>query len=251
MNSRQIRTALNKEAPTLLTFVGLTGVITTAVLAVNDTLKAKDTYDTWLFDQNKEMNPTTVADKVRLVWKDYLPTALSATITCGAILAVNGIHMERNAAMGVAYTMALEGLREYQSQVMTQLSAKKHERIMEGIAEERIRQNPPSESMVVIAGGETLFYDSYSGRYFLQTMQGVKKAVNDFNYDLMTDMFKPVNEFYDLVGLPGIEAGEHMGWGIEQKLDVTFYAKIVSATGNRWDEHPCIVLDYLLFPKHL
>jgi hypothetical protein len=77
-------------------------------------------------------------------------------------------------------------------------------------------------------------------------METVRQCQNDFNYDMLHEMYKPINEFYEALGLERIETGKDMGWNVDDGyLDIRFTAKI--ATNNE----PCIVMEYSVYPKYL
>jgi hypothetical protein len=102
-----------------------------------------------------------------------------------------------------------------------------------------------NKEVIVTGKGETLFYDSLSGRYFKNDMENIRKAQNDFNSELLTEMYKPLNEFYHYISLQDTELGKNLGWDTDGLLDIHFSAKIAS------NGVPCIVLEYRLQPKKI
>jgi len=258
MNPRihRLREGVVREAPTILTVFGVTGLVTTTIFTIRGTIEAvailakeREAAEE-LFDGG--VRELEFKEKMGITWKCYIPTAICGTFTAACILGANSINLKRNAALAGVYAVAVEGLREYQGKVIETLGKKKHDKILEGISEDRIGENPPEDRLIVVDGGGVLFYDSFSGRYFEATMERVKRAINDFNYELLDEMWKEVNEFYDFIGLEHIEAGRRVGWRIEEgKLEVRFDAKIVNAPDSRWHDEPCIVMSYPAEPRFL
>jgi len=240
-----LREGVVREAPTILTVFGVTGLVTTTIFAIRGTVEAVTILD-------PEKDAPEFKEQVRLTWRCYIPTAICGTLTAACIFGANSINLKRNAALAGVYAVAVEGLREYQGKVIESIGRKKHDKIMEAISEDRIRENPPEDQLIIVGGGDVLFYDSFSGRYFESTMEKVKRAINDFNYELLDEMWKEVNEFYDFIGLDHIEAGRQVGWRIEEgKLELRFDAKIVNAPDSKWHDEPCIVVSYPVEPRFL
>ena len=63
--------------------------------------------------------------------------------------------------------------------------------------------------------------------------------------ELMTDMFKSSNDWFDMLDLPHIDMGDAQGWEIDTGLlDVQFSTKLAD------NNEPCIVLLYSARPKY-
>ena len=93
--------------------------------------------------------------------------------------------------------------------------------------------------------GNTLCYDTISGRYFTSDIEKINKIVNDINRDLRDKMYIPLNEFYYRLGLDGIKAGDLLGWNIEKGyLEVKFTSQLAE------DGTPALVIDYIVAPKY-
>lgn len=241
-----VKTSLAHEAPNILTGLGVTGLITTTVLAVKATPKAMEILELNAYARKIEIHQMELVEVIKLAWKPYLPTAIVGGLTIACILSANSINLKRNAALAGLYTIATESLREYQAKVVEMVGDKKEQRIRDDIAQDRLEADPIGEKNVIFAGGEALFYDSLSGRYFQSSMETVRRAQNDFNYELMQEMYKPLNEFYDFIGLEGTELGRNMGWNVDNgQLDIKFSAKLAK------NDEPCVVLDYHVEPRFL
>lgn len=241
----KIKEGVGREAPTLLTIFGVTGLISTSVLVAKGTTEAVE-----ILDLKKDW--PDLKERVRLVWRCYIPAGVSGILTIACILGANSINLKRNAALAGMYTVAVEGLKEYQAKVIETVGRKKHEKILEDISKDRIHNNPPKDNLIVLGGGDVLFYDSFSGRYFESTMEKVRRAMNAFNFELFDEMYKSINEFYDMLGLDEVDAGNAVGWHIERgKLEVIFHAKIVNAPESKWHDEPCIVLTYNPDPRYV
>lgn len=260
--------AIMRESPSILTGIGVTGVFSTTILAIKATPAAEsllyeervDRYEDYMerkkadpdyLDPDFDGDPTrwhiSPLDCVKLTWQCYIPTVISGAITIACIIGANKINLQRNAALMSLYSVTQEALREYQEKVIEVIGKNKEEKVQEELAQDKLEKNPIEEGNIILTHtGEHLFYDEFSGRYFKSDIETVRRCMNDFNWDLLTDMYKPINEFYDYLGIDPIEGGRRIGWDVESgKIEIKFTAKIAT------NGEPCIVLGYSTYPKPL
>jgi hypothetical protein len=235
---------IDANSPAILTGLGVAGVISTVALAIKGTSSAVFVINEEETVRHEEL---TQREKLELVWKFYIPTAASSVLTIAAIIGSNHISTRRNAALLSLYSMADIALKEYQDKVAETIGQKKEEKIRDEIAKDKLDNNPLDGREVIITGkGNCLFYDTLSGRYFRSDLETVRRIQNDFNELLFNDMFLPLNDLYDMLGLEDTEMGRSAGWDVQNgKLEIRFSAKIAT------DGEPCIVLSYSVEPKYL
>lgn len=246
----QLKLGIKRESPTILTGFGVIGVPITVWMAIKDTISAIheleenskwpteiSILDLRLHYTNKEI--------LKLVWPCYIPTAISATLTIAAIIGSNRISVSRQASMATLLTMSQDALFQYREKVVDVLGKRKEEKIRDDISQDKLDANPVTE--VLLTGkGENPFYEPMSGRYFESDYESVRSVVNDFNDELFKDMFKTLNDFYDMLGLEGTELGRNIGWDVnEGKMTVHYATKLTP------DNRPCVVLEHLIPPKSL
>lgn len=251
LGARRAGAGIQRESPMILTVLGVSGLFSTTIMAVKATPKAVQII--WneendrLVEGDRFAEPLSFIDKVKLVWPCYIPTGISLLATTACIIGVNSIHVRRNAALVTLYSLSEASLKEYQRKVVELVGSNKNKKVLEEIAQDKLDNDPVEGKEVIMVGkGDVLFYDSFSARYFRSDMETVRQCQNDFNYDMLHEMYKPINEFYDALGLERIETGKDMGWNVDDGyLDIRFTAKI--ATNNE----PCIVMEYSVYPKYL
>lgn len=234
---------LNAKAnsATILTVIGVTGVITTTVMAVKATPKAI----ILLEEAEKEKGePLDIKETVAVTWRLYAPSVVVGAGTIGCIVGANSISTRRNAALASMYGIAETTLKEYQNKIVETIGEKKAKDIEEKIAQDRLDNNPLSSSQVIVTGGgETLCFDTLSGRYFKSSIEKIRKVENDMNQRLISEMWLSLNELYDKLGMSGISLGDEVGWNVDGFLDFHFTAKIAD------DGQPCIVVDHWRLPS--
>lgn len=225
-----------ENSPAILTAIGVTGTLTTAYLAAKGALKAAEAIkeaeeaktEEFLGETPEGRNgvtpePLTTQEKFEAAWPHMVPAAMSAAMTVAAIICSNRISDRRTAALASAYSVVKESYTEYQAKTAEKVGSKKAQEIKDEVAEEMVRRHPIRTTEVIMTGGgETLFYDRWSGRYFYSDIESIRKAVNDFNQQLIHETFLSINEFWDKIGLDTTTGGSYLGWNTDNMLDVEF-----------------------------
>ena len=253
---------ISKNSPTILTAMGVAGLISTVVLAIKATPKAEEILyheadfrmDGWerQTGEHRDSYPITPiispVETVELVWKEYIPTAIMGSITIACMISANHISLRRNAALVSLLSIAETTLKEYQNKVKEQIGEKKEEKIQSEIAQDHIDAHPVQEKSVILTGnGSYLCYDTFSGRYFRSDIEALRKAENTFNQRLIRNDWLCINEFYYDIGLESIDLGDEMGWIAERSLlELKFNTKMAKDTNE-----PCLVVDYFVSPHHI
>ena len=175
---------------------------------------------------------------VKRVAPCYIPTALSVAATITAIVGSHVAASNRIAVMSSAYTMAQEAAHMYRDKVREIVGERKAAEIDKAVADEKVKELEPSKQPLVIGNGDILCMDALSGQPFYSTMEKIRKAMNDTNYELMSSMFVTLNEFYERVGIKPNKMGEYMGWNTDHMIDLIFSSTITE------DGRPCLVMSF-------
>lgn len=234
---------LSEHSPEILTGIGITGLLSTTVLAVKATPKALQLID----EKKEEMNTDelTNTEVVKTCWKCYIPAAVTASVSVACLIGANSVNSKRNAVLATAYKLSESAFSEYKEKVIETIGEKKEEEVRDKIAKGRIEKNPVKSNEVIITGkGDVLCYDIVSGRYFKSDVDKIRKAENTLNKKLMNDMYCSLNEFYDLIGLPFTQMGFELGWNVNDSL-----VEIEFSTQLSEDDTPCVVIQYSVLPK--
>lgn len=249
--SSMTKVILEKNSPTLLTAVGTIGVVTTTVVACKNTPKAVA-----LIDERKEIYKQVddelklgVSDYIYVVGKCYAFPIVLGTMSIACFWLANKVNIKKQAALAAAYQISADNLKEYKDKVAKTIGDKKTEEIESKIAKERIANNPPSQNQIIFTGsGDTLCYDSLSGRYFKSSAEKIRQEVNKLNADLINDHFVSLNDFYYAVGLESIALGDKLGWtyaGMNDLIYISFDSELTP------DNEPCLVLMYDIEPSDM
>ena len=211
-----------ENGATILTGVGVVGVVSTAVLAATSTPKAlrlleekervvKETYGEEL----------TNFEKVIAVTPAYIPAVLSGLATASCILGANHINKKQQASLMSAYTYLATAFGQYRRKVKEVFGE-------EGDA--KVCRELEKESDLYLKYGslhETrLFYDELSKRYFEMSMYEMKEA--EYNMNRMFNFLGALklNEVYEFFNLGPTEYGETVGWAALRDWEVIGYSWI-------------------------
>ena len=125
---KSVNRSLRKRSPEILIAVGIIGMIGSTVMAVKATPKAIEVIEnnTKLDENGNKQEPTNI-EKVKLCWKLYLPTVVSASVSIACIVGSNSVNAKRNAALATAYTLSETALRDYTEKVVETIGEKKEQ----------------------------------------------------------------------------------------------------------------------------
>jgi len=234
------------NSPVLLTAIGVAGVIGTAILTHRAALKTHrvllEVEDNQL--ANKEpFTPLTPKEKVKATWTHYIPPVVSGTATITAIVLANHISTKRAAALAVACTISEKAYTEYRDKVVERFGEKEENQIRNGIAQDRIDKAPPTEgNVLMVSGGDHLFMEMYTGRYFRSDIETIRRAENQLNHKLNTNGYATVSDFYDMIGLAHTAISDEIGWNSDKLMAVDYQA-ILSEDGQ-----PCVAINFVTGP---
>jgi hypothetical protein len=186
-------------------------------MAGKATLQAKDILD------EKKIDPQHTVEVVRTVLPIYIPTIFMGGVTIGSQLTALNVSNRRQAAMALALAVSDTTLREFQDKATELYGERKAGKIKEEVIADRLAKNPPIDGMVLDTGkGKSLFYDNYTGRYFMSDIDIVRRVELDLNQDLLQGYFISLNDLYERLNVPIITAGDEIGWDIqyEGKIDL-------------------------------
>lgn len=250
--TRGVQTKLSRHSPEILMGIGITGMITTTVLAVKATPKAVQ-----LIEYRKEeldVEKLTPVDTVKTTWKCYIPAAVTCATSIVCLIGSNSVNSKRNAALATAYKLSETAFGEYRSKVIETIGEKKERVVRDKVSEEQVKNNPVSKTDVIVTGkGQTLFFEPLSSRYFYSDLEKIKRAENNLNKQIITDPFDQgvtVNDFYAEIGIPGTSTGDGLGWNLRIGLIDIYPSAQMAEDGSEHEGEPCIVLNYSNPPKY-
>ena len=178
-----VRSTMDKHSPEILTGIGISGMITTTVLAVKATPKAleliveaKYKKEEETVEHNCKVNKVSECmssdlkplEVVKAAWKPYVPAAITGSLSVACLVGASRVNFKRNAALATAYTLSEKVLKDYKDSVVETIGEKKEEKIKEKVTQKKVDKQPASKSEVVMVNsdGNVLFLEHVSHSYF-------------------------------------------------------------------------------------
>jgi len=230
--------AIRANMPSILTAVGATGTVITAYLTGKASWKAAE-----VLREHEKLNPIKddgglhLKERLPVVWRLYVPAAISGTATIGCIVCATGIGLRRTAAVTAAYSISERAFSEYREKVAEKFGKGKEQTVRDEIAQDRVMRNRGSD-VFAVGGSQVLCYEMYTDRYFLCDMETLRRAMNDINAKLNSSNYAYLNDFYYLIGLDNTSQGFFIGWDVDKQMDLQF-SSVLDRKGR-----PCLAFDY-------
>lgn len=208
---------LRRSSPIILSCLSVAGVVSTSVMAVKATPKALQL----IRDKKQELqiDKLTSTELLQVTWKCYIPSVLVglSTITCIAGIGILSKHNQ--ASLTSAYAMLNEAYKQYRSAAKTVYGDDADEKIQAEIAKDANISDAAWGLQTYNMDMDTesehiLCYDLISQRYFNTTMAAVINAQYHINRNLQLRGYCTLNEYYEFLGLDGVNNGDEMGWSL-------------------------------------
>lgn len=210
---RSTETVLKQHAPAIFTGLGITAMISSAVLTGVATPKALKAVEEKKIEEDVDI--LTPIETVKTVWKFYIPPVTAAAAGIGMLMFANNEQTRRSAALATAYAISESKLVEYSEKVKETIGEKKEKEVREAILDDQIKRTPVVESEIVNTGkGDFLCMDAFSGRMFRSSHDALTIVQYELNKRLDDRDYISLNEFYELVGLSGTDGGDRLGWRV-------------------------------------
>lgn len=201
---------LKKNSSTILTVVGATGVVVTAVLSVKATPKALLLLEEAKKEKGEDL---TKIEIVKAAWKPYIPAVLVGTSTIACIFGANILNTKNQASLMSAYALLDSSYKEYRDKVTEIYGEDANTKVIGKIADSRFDEKVRTDD------NKLIFFDYQSMQFFESTMDHVMQAECAFLDLLHNRGFACMNEYYALLGIPGIPEGNQLGWFDGEDID--------------------------------
>ena len=237
---------LSKHSPAMLSVIGGVGVVATAVLASQETLRVKevvephvenlDLISATLEDESKQYSDQDALHDRTVIYarlgrdllKLYAPALIVGVLTVASIAASHRISAKRIAGLTAAYGALDQSYRRYRGRVeqalgeegMKELDTKIREQAKKDIAERRKPDADISEigdSIFDLAGASqyAVLYDENAATWNKNRnlSTSILRAQESYANDLLNCRgYVMLNEVYAGLGLPQTSAGAVVGW---------------------------------------
>lgn len=226
---------VKKNSSTILTIIGVVGVVSSIIFAVHDTPKALKLVD----EEKKEKGEAlTKFEIAKAAAPAYIPTAISGVTTIVCICGIGALSRKQQASILSAYAFLSNSYNKYRKKI-SELYGKE---IDKKVYQESIKEVYCNKDISIepYCGMEdeineedpVLFYDELSQRHFERPISAVIMAEYQLNREFSVRHYVSLNMFYEFLGLPPTDFGDTVGWGSAGYGWIDFYhEKIELETG--------------------
>lgn len=235
--TRSLGKGLKEHSPEILIGIGIIGMIGAAVMAVRATPKALNQLKE---AEKAKKEPLTPKDTIKTAWKNYVPSAVTGTLSAACIIGANSIHLRRKAALSAACALSETALANFKSHAIERIGEKRVQEISDDVAKEQMEKDPvTSKEIIFTSKGDTLCYDPWCGRYFRGDIDRIRKAEYYLNQEIQTMGYASLNDFYYSIGLDDTRLGGTLGWNVVQgRVELSLSSQLAQ------NDEPCIVLGF-------
>lgn len=234
-----VRSNTKEHSPLILSIAAGVGTLATSYLVGKASFQACD-----LIRKDEEELGTAsdpkqrLIERTKLVWKLYIPAAISATSTITCIVGANRVGLKKTLAAQTAFAVSERVYAEYRDKVIEEYGERKDQSIRDSIAAEHIKKTAPEQNMLISGPGNVLCCEMYTGRYFSSDMETLRKAQNELNHKLNMHDYATFDDFYELVGLARTSSSSQMGWESSKLMALEFSTVLTD------DGRPCLAFEY-------
>lgn len=230
---------VKSNAPAILTSLGVTGLIGTAVLAVK---AGKDA------QQHLSEQPAGLSwkEEIAETWRFYIPVAITGGVAIACIVGAQSLNKKRQLALIGLYTISEGALAEYKDSALEVLGPKKESEVRERVAKKAVEGNNPSKEFLLANPNEQLFLETMTGRYFNSSVESLRQAQNDINEMIVNSDYALLNDWYERIGLDRVQIGDETGFNHRNKVELQFSAIPFEQEGEA--TKPIMVVSYRFNP---
>lgn len=198
---------LKRHLPDIMTGVSIVGVGLTAYASHKDTLRAQK-----IFEAER---PHTKMEKTVCYVRSYWPTFTAAAGTIASIIFCRKITAEQLTAMLATCAAVEKRFNTYREVVRKEFGHDKEKDIYIETAQSLDPDwgiTPPLPEKADDYDDSYVFYDAFSNRYFVSSVEKVQQAMYHINRNFAMRGYACANEYYNMLGLDGIPNGDNIGW---------------------------------------
>ena len=235
-----IRKNVKTHSPVILSVAAGIGTVATAYLTAKASFKAAEVIRVREEEDGYSTEKRTrFKHRTKLVWKFYIPPAISTIGTIVCIAGSNRIGTKKIVAAQSALAVAQKALYDYRDKVVEEFGSHTDRKIKDKIAEESVHNDPPcNQDAFVIGSGTVLCCELFTMRYFQCDMETLRRAQNDINAKLNKHDYATLDDFYYAIHLSGTSYSGQVGWKSDKLMELRFSTALTD------DGRPCLTFEY-------
>lgn len=203
--------------PTALIFFGIAGVVGTCITCSRDTIKAQEELKK-LEEQGVIIE--TKRDKVKSLWKCYIPTMAAGGFTILSISLAGYLNHKTEMALAAALALNKDNLKKFEKKAKDILGEDKVREIRTEIAKDEAEENKNKMPKKPIPDGCITLYEPYSEQFIVTTIEKISLAKFAMNEDLARNGEASFDKNIRILGGKASTKPDHekLGWCMENEV---------------------------------
>lgn len=247
-----------KNSPAILSGLAIVGVIATAYSAYKAGPRADKILKEYRQDINdchpkdKDAKRAVAGEAIKKMVPVIAPTIIMGGSTIACIFGSHSVSSRRIAALSAAYSLSEATVKNLNEKMEEMLGEKKARAVKDAIMKDKLHADSEKDRRIMadsnfpIPGdGTVLCKDMPTGRMFYSSAEKIKQAISKCSYDIISDMYISLNEFWEAIGSPQLEPtqiGNDLGWNIDDTIDGRLPICLTAILTD--DNKPCLCVDY-------
>lgn len=247
-----------KNSPMILTGMAIVGVISTAYSAYKAGPRADKILEEYRKDmkychpEDKEAKKAVIGETAKKMAPVIMPPVIMGGMTIACIAGSHSISNRRIAVLSAAYSLSESTVKNLNSKMEEILGEKKTRSIKDSIMKDKLKADTEKDQkalredqFIIPSDGTSLCKDLYSGRLFYSSAEKIMQAIAKCSYDIVSDMYISLNDFYEEIGSPQlgpIPLGDDLGWNIDDTMNGKLPIELTALLTE--DNKPCLCLSY-------
>lgn len=234
-----------RNGSTILTWMAGVGVVGTVAVTTKAT---KEAVERVKHAEEAKGDVLTKTEVIKVAAPAYVPVVATGTATIACIFGANRLNKRQQAALMSGYALLDTSYKQYKKKVEELYGEDANQKVNEEIAKDHYEN---IDEDIKPKDKTRLFYDTFSMRYFESTIEKVQRAEYNLNRDLSMRDYVYLNEWYDYLGIDGIESGFNYGWTTWMNFDLYWQNWIdFSHTKTTMDDGlEVMVIDFFTEPQ--
>lgn len=197
-----------KYLPELLAGMGITGYFVSAIGAVRVTPEA--------YEAVQEADCEGIFEYIKVGGKYYIKPGIGMIFSTICVISSVTVSHKRNASLAATAMMYEQLVKARHEKSEEIVGEKKTQQIEDEADIEMARPDEPiAEDGIIQTGfGNTLFYETLTGRYFRSSVERVNNSVNKLNDMLINEMSANGDDWFDLLNLPKTQISYAATWDV-------------------------------------
>ena len=198
--------------------------------------------------------PRNKKEEAKLYVRSFWPAAIFFAGSTACSIFSHKMSADKIAGLIAAAVATEERFRSYRSMVREEVGEEKEKDIYAKVVDENWNCMPDFPHKVEDYDDHSVFYDEYSERYFVSSVEKVQQAIYHLNRTLTKRGWVILNEFYEMLDIGDIPKGDEQGWSDCDFLDnygMAPWIDIYSTVKENEDGTKYFVLSYDIEPTVL